>query len=90
MWNKGNFGNTSKSKRIICLRNILALLPAWMACIGGYYLYEALITGNFATPVSGIPGYITQSALSSILYISAGLAMDRLNIKSKLQGGPTL
>ena len=36
-----------KSKNIVCLRNILALIPAWILCIGGYYLYEALITGNF-------------------------------------------
>ena len=65
-----------KSARIISIRNLLALIPAWAVCIGGYYLYEALITGNFVAPLSGIPGYITQSVLSSILFVVAGLAMD--------------
>lgn len=79
-----------KSKKIISLRNILALIPAWALCIGGYYLYEALITGNFVAPAAGIPGYITQSALSTVLFIIAGVAMDKLDIKSKLNGGSAL
>lgn len=79
-----------KSKKIISLRNILALIPAWALCIGGYYLYEALITSNFVAPAAGIPGYITQSALSTILFIIAGVAMDKLDIKSKLNGGSAL
>ena len=76
-----------KSARIISIRNLLALIPAWAVCIGGYYLYEALITGNFVAPLSGIPGYITQSVLSSILFVVAGLAMDKLNVKNTLVGG---
>ena len=78
-----------KSERIINLRNLFALLPAWVVCIGGYYLYEALITGNFFVPLSGIPGYITQSVLSSVLFIAAGLAMDKLNVKNTMIGGNT-
>ena len=76
-----------KSARIISVRNLLALIPAWAVCIGGYYLYEALITGNFVAPLSGIPGYITQSVLSSILFVVAGLAMDKLNAKNTFVGG---
>ena len=76
-----------KSARIISIRNLLALIPAWAVCIGGYYLYEALITGNFVAPLSGIPGYITQSVLSSILFVVAGLAMDKLNAKNTFVGG---
>jgi len=79
-----------KSKKIICWRNILALLPACAVCIGGYYLYEALITGNFAAPLAGIPGYITQSVLSSIFFIAVGLAMDKLNVKQMINGGKSV
>ena len=78
-----------KSERIINLRNLMALMPAWVVCIAGYYLYEALITGNFIVPLSGIPGYITQSVLSSVLFIAAGLAMDKLNVKNTMIGGNT-
>ncbi len=79
-----------KSKKIISLRNMLALLPAWAVCIGGYYLYESLITGNFVAPLSGIPGYITQSVLSSILFVSVGFVMDKLNIKHSINGGRSI
>lgn len=77
---------TRKQKKIITRRNVLALLPASALCIGGYYLYEALITGNFIAPLSGIPGYVTQSVLSSILFLVLGTALDKLNVKNTLFG----
>ena len=72
---------SSKHRKIITPRNLLALCPAWALCIGGYYLYEALITWNFVAPLAGIPGYITQSALSTVLFLLLGFAMDKLKIK---------
>lgn len=78
---------SQKSQKITSLRNILALLPAWAVCIGGYYLYEALITGNFIAPLSGISGYITQSVLSSVLFIFSGVSCDKLKIKNYIDGG---
>ena len=79
-----------KSNKIINWRNLLALLPAWAVCIGGYYLYESLITDNFIAPLAGIPGYMTQSVLSSILFVLVGLAMDKLHIKQMINGGKTI
>ena len=76
-----------KSEKIITLRNALALLPASAVCIGGYYLYEAIITGNFVAPLAGIPGYITQSVLSSILFVVLGLALDKIKAKYHILGG---
>lgn len=73
-----------KGKRIVTLRNALALLPASLLCIGGYYLYESLITGNFLAPAAGIPGYITQSVLSSLLFLILGFALDKLNVRRNL------
>ncbi len=70
-----------KGKRILTLRNALALLPACLLCIGGYYLYESLITGNFLAPLAGIRGYITESVLSSLLFLILGFALDKLDIR---------
>lgn len=73
-----------KSEKIICPRNLAALIPAWAVCIGGYYLYESLIiTRNFVSSLAGIPGYITQSALSTALFIAVGIAFDKLKFKEK-------
>lgn len=75
---------TNKKENIINLKNLLALIPSAVLCIGGYYLYEAFISGNFIAPLSGIIGSIMQVSLSSLLFIVLGLALDKLKIKKML------
>ncbi len=81
---------TRNGKKIISTKNLLALIPAGILCVGGYYLYEALITQNFIAPLAGIPGYVIQWVLSSILFLALGLSADRLNIKKNFNGGSSL
>ncbi|MBR5540387.1 MAG: TIGR04002 family protein [Clostridia bacterium] len=76
-----------KSQKIINLRNTMVLLPAAILCAGGYYLYESLLYGNFIAPLTGIPASVTQSAASAVVFVVVGIAIDRLNIKSKIIGG---
>ena len=73
-----------KALTALCFTNKLDKLPALVLCVGGYYLYEAIITGNFAAPALGIPGYLTQVALSSVVYLALGAALDRAGLKKKL------
>ena len=73
--------------KIITLKNCLALFASSALCIGGYYLYEAILTGNFIAALAGIPGYVTQSILSSILFIFVGISCDKLKIKHLINGG---
>jgi len=75
---------TNRREKLVNRRNVLGILPALVLCAGGYYLYEALITGNFTAPALGIPGYLMQVALSSIVYLALGSALDRAGIKKKL------
>lgn len=73
--------------RIITLRNLLSLIPAVCLTVGGYYLYEAILTQNAAAALLGIPGYITQFVLSSVLFIAVGTAIDNIkNRKTKKNG----
>lgn len=74
-----------KTKKIVCSRNLIVLIPAAIICTGGYYLYDALLIGSFASAVAGIMGYITQSVLSSILFIACALMFDKLKIKDKIR-----
>lgn len=78
---------TYKSEKIVNLRNTLALIPATIVCAGGYYLYESVIYGNFISPLAGIPASITQSAASAIVFIAISVAVDNMNVKSKIYGG---
>ena len=72
---------TSRRNRLLCPRNVLALLPAFALCIGGYYLYDAAITQSFAVPLAGVPGYITQCVLSGTLFVLLAATLDKLKIK---------
>ena len=78
---------SSKGKRIITRRNVLAVLPAALICAGGYYLYETLVYGSFSASLVGIPASLTQSLASTVLFIAVGLAIDKMKIKNKLIGG---
>ena len=75
---------TNKLDKLVNKRNVLGIVLALVLCVGGYYLYEAIITGNFAAPALGIPGYLTQVALSSVVYLALGAALDRAGLKKKL------
>ena len=72
---------TCKTEKIITPRNTLMLIPAAFVLTLGYYLYEVLITSSFVAALSGIPGQLIQSAASSFVFIAAGLAMDKFNVK---------
>lgn len=74
----------SSKGKIITVKNILALLLGTVLCIGGYYLYDAIIFSSFTAALVGIPGYITQSVLSSALFIMLGISLDKINFKKHL------
>ena len=75
---------TSKGKKILHMRNYLALIPAALLVVLGFYLYEGLITGNFIAPLAGVPGNIVQAVLSSILYVVLGTVMDKIKVKDMI------
>ena len=75
---------TREESTFLCRRNLLALIPAAVLCIVGYYLYEAFLFGNFAAPVYGMIGNLGQAAVSSGVYLLVGKLLDRSKVKSKL------
>ena len=75
---------SSKSAKIVTKRNLLALLPSAVVCCIGYYLYDALFISNFIAASAGLIGYITQSVLSSVLFMSLGISLDKINFKKHL------
>ena len=79
-----------KKNKVIHTRNLLALFPAAILCAGGYYLYEVLLYGNFIAPLTGIPASIIQSAASSVVFVLAGITIDRMRATSGSQGGDGL
>lgn len=75
---------TRKKKRLLCARNVIALFPAALLCCFGYYLYEALLTNNYLSPLAGIPGYATQSVLSGVVFLVSATVLDKFDVKDRL------
>lgn len=75
---------TCKSEKILCRRNLFALLPAALLCVFGYSGYEALITGNLVVALSGIPGYLTQIVGSAAVFLAMSTVLDNMHFKRQL------
>lgn len=71
--------------RIVCVRNLLALLPSAIACAGGYFLYELALYG-FSAALVGVPMNLLQVAVGGALFALMGLLMDRTRLLSRLEG----
>lgn len=74
-----------KNSKLLCGRNWIALLPAALICVGGYYLYGSIIAGSFAAPLADVPGNIMQSVCSSVLFVVLAVAADKVNLKKILK-----
>ena len=72
---------TSRKETILCRRNLVALVPAFLLCAGGYYGYEVLITGNTVAPLAGIPGYTIQVLSSAAVFLALGTLLDKIHFK---------
>ena len=78
---------TVKSAKILPIRNVIAVIPAGIICAGGYYLYECLLTSSFAVPLVSVPFNLIQAGLSAVIYIIFAFALDKINIKTKIERG---
>ncbi len=68
---------TRKGKRVVSVRNLLAIIPALILCAGGYYLYEAIfIVGNFVSPLVSILPNVVQTVTSAVIYVIIGAVID--------------
>ena len=64
-----------------------SLLPTGYAAAAGAVgagLADLLSGYSIWAPAAGIPGYLIQSALSSLVYLALGRALDRAGIKGRL------
>ncbi|MBQ7046123.1 MAG: TIGR04002 family protein [Oscillospiraceae bacterium] len=75
---------TSKSKKIISTRNIVAIIIAMIITCTGYYVYEGFIYGNWTAPLVGIVPNIIQVVANGVVFIVVGLALDAAGFKSKV------
>ena len=81
---------SNKTKKIVCIRNILGVIPSLLLCVIGYSLYEAVfLLGNLSwstitVAFAQLPAYSLQVGASAVLYIAIGTILDKTNIKNKI------
>ena len=75
---------TCGQPRLICRRNLLALLAGGVLCMGGYYLAEVILTGNWAGPLVSVGANGIQALGSAVLYLIMAAALDRSHLKARL------
>ena len=74
---------------VICVRNLLGIIPALVICVVCYSLYEGIfMAGGFSNSAiisafGQTPAYCIQVLASSILYIVLGLGFDKAGLKKK-------
>lgn len=76
---------TSKKERLLCSRNLVALIPALILCVAGYGLYSGIVifnslAGGFADAFANA----MQTVTSGIVYIILSVTFDKINIKNKI------
>ena len=73
---------TAKGKRVLCLRNLLALPLALVLCAGGYFIFEWALYGlSAATP--SIPFNCLQIVASAAIYVPVAAVLDRKDLHLK-------
>jgi uncharacterized repeat protein (TIGR04002 family) len=76
---------THRSEKLLCVRNVVALIAAFPVTMGGYYVAEWILTGNAAVPLVSLPYNALQAGGSAILYCCLAFQMDRAHIKDRLR-----
>lgn len=74
---------SDKGEKIITVRNLLAIIPSFVICAGGYICYEALVITDFKTAALQIMSYVIQISASAVLYVAVGLTLDKIDFKKK-------
>ena len=74
---------SAKPPKLLCARNVWALLPASLINVAGYFLYESLVFGGWAAWLT-VLGNAVQSLVSAGLFLALAATLDRLRIKRGL------
>lgn len=67
----GSISHVNNKEGVNALYNIIAIILGGIWMIGGYYMTEVILYGNWMTPVTSIPGNIVQIVFGCLSVILA-------------------
>jgi len=65
-------------------RNLFAPFFALLITVGGYYVAEALIFGNWISPIVSVWGNVVQIAGSAVIYYILAGVLEKFGIKKRI------
>ena len=71
--------------KFICVRNVVAVLLAGLTGVFGYFLADAIMTGNFMAGLAAVLPGLLQPLGSAIVFLAMGYAFDMMGVKNKLK-----
>lgn len=77
---------TSKKSKMICARNMIAPVLAFVISCVGYYLAEAILFGTEVAFIASATGSLAQSLGSAIMFYVIAVSFDKANVKKMLLG----
>lgn len=75
---------TRKSERVLCRRNVVALVIAALITMVGYGSVSAFMAGNIMAFLADVPNSIIQSAGSALCFAVIAAALDKTKLKSSV------
>ena len=76
---------TNKGEHIVSARNLLAMIPALLLCVGGYGLYSGtVIYHSLAAGFADAAANAVQTSASGIVFVLLGTALDRSGAARRL------
>ncbi len=76
---------TSRSEKILTIRNILAPFIAGIISAAGYYIAEGVIFGSFAASMVSLSGNLIQGIGSAAVFLALAASMDKAHVKGMTQ-----
>lgn len=76
---------TAKGKTMLGKRNFIALVFAGLINIVGYYIAQAVLDGNFGSPIASVPFNVIQSVGASVIFVISAAALDKMKIKEHIK-----
>ena len=78
---------TSKQEKIICPRNVIAIVISGLLSPALYGVVNILFTGSTAAFIPQFLGTMVQSIGSGVVFLVLAFAVDRLNLRERLNLG---
>lgn len=74
---------SSKSDRLLTVRNRIAPFLSALITVGGYYLADVILYGSWVSPLATIPNSLIQAGGSLIVYYVIAFALDKAGFKRR-------